>query len=270
MSLEKRFFPREQSEHMLGFSRRLWGFEALVGERGIRGARYRFGPLVLETYFCDQEPVLEPVRGLRFVLWHTFLEEKQGHGWRRMHLPSIGETSAFVFVDEQYLTRFSSSARRWVRFHGKHHTLLQQVSFEEFARAYHEYSHLDALLRSGFLRVIKNHQLTHGEDVSLILARHPDTGALYGGAAFVDLPDISQSLYVVSFLTPEGRKPGAAYAYIDWWLKDLSQKGIAYADLGIVWSPGDPRSWKGYSEFKHRFYPEYKTRRSFFRITVHI
>lgn len=260
------FAPREQAKVTGDFLQHIPLYKGLVGSERARGARFALGPFAIESYVSAEEPVLTPWSGPRLIFWTAY--DEQTRPWRQGRaLFDLGHKSAVGKVTNDYLSSWSSSARRWVKKHRALGRKLEHVSFEEFAREYESSKYLDILLRKGFLRVVKEHIDVHPHDVHLLLARDQDSNELLGGVAFVDFTDISLSHYLISFLTPLGKKQAAAYAYIDWWYQHLLKKGICWADFGIVWQKGDPHSWKGYSEFKTRFNPEYKVKRVFWRIT---
>ena len=163
-------------------------------------------------------------------------------------------------MNPNFLKQWSGNARRLV---GKQRYEWRTVSLEEFSKAYHASGYLDLFLRYGFIKVIKDHLRVHPEDVSILFFWHQ--GTLLGGTVFVDYPDVQQSHYLISFLTEEGKTAKAGYAYIYWWYQDMLKKGLQWADFGIVWAPGDPISWKGYSQFKKRFNPFRLTRITYWR-----
>lgn len=246
--------PKEQASALLGLALLLPFAKTLVGAPGRQGIRFVFfGIFTLESYNCYAEPILDAWKGLRIILWKTKKNTKATSEWRRFPGVPIGNTHAIAYVHEDFLHDWSANARRLVPKQ-KDALFCKAVSLEEFGKAYQASGYLDPFLRHGFLRVIKDHLRVHPQDVSILFFYTHDQ-QLAGGTVFVDYPDIQQSHYLISFLTEEGRKEKAGYAFIYWWYQDMVKKGIRWADFGIIWAPGDPISWKGYSQFKKRFNP---------------
>lgn len=255
---------KEQASALLRLASLLPFAKQVVGVPGAQGIRFVFfGLVTLESYSCHAEPVLEPYRGLRYVLWKTITTTQVSKGWRRFRGVPIGNSYAVAEVHQEFLKDWAGNARRFVSGHQEVITV-RTVSVEEFAKAYHASGYLDPFLRYGFVRVIKDHLKTHPEDVSILCFFTKDN-QLAGGTVFVDYPDIRQSHYLISFLTEEGRRVKAGYAFIHWWYQDMLKKNLRWADFGIVWAPGDPLSWKGYSEFKKRFHPQVYTRITYWK-----
>jgi hypothetical protein len=258
--------PKEQASASLALALSLPFARKRVGQSSAYGIQsVFFGFLALETYTADSEPLLDSWPGLRLVLWKTSCSKKSP-GWRRWLGIPIGNTRAVALVEEDYQKKWSSLAKRNIRHHRKQGFCYREISLETFARLYHKYCHLDPLLRHGFIRITKDHIRVHSENVKILFVTSKKK-VLLGGAVFVHFPDIKVSHYLLSFLTPEGKKSSTGYAFIDWWYQDMLAQGIVWADLGIIWQPGDPVSWKGYSTFKERFRPEKKIYKTYWRAT---
>jgi hypothetical protein len=265
---KEQYCPKEQSNALLGLSVTMPFARSIVGQPGSRAVRFVFLRfLAIETYFCFDEPVLEPWRGLRLVFWRTPKRNEHPKGWYRWKgLVKIGNTYAVGRVHAEYRKDWKGNSRRAAEKHTKEETVFRRVPLSEFALVYHRSKHMDPLLRYGMLRVTEDHLKTHPEDVSVLLA-YTATGELGGGAVFTDYPDIKSSHYGTSFLTPVGRAHSFGFAYIDWWYKHMLQKGLVWAEFGFMWQPGDPAGWKGSSVFKGRFNPTLYTYEKYLKVT---
>ncbi len=255
--------PKEQGSALLRLALSLPFAKTLVGTENSKGVRFTFGPIAIESYTSFQEPVVEPWKGIRWIFWKTLREIKVSVDWRRAPSIPIGNTYAVARVHEHFLNDWAANARRLVIGRGQRLSW-KEVSVAEFGKAYHASGYLDPFLRHGFVRVIKDHWKVHPQDV-FILHFFTEEGELAGGTVFVDYPDIQQSHYLISFLTEKGRSVHAGYEFIYWWYQHMLAKGILWADFGIVWAPGDPGSWKGYSQFKKRFHPNYYSRTTYWK-----
>jgi hypothetical protein len=254
----KSFVPREQSLCMLHFSERHPFYHSIIGREGFLGVRYKIGRILIESYNCQKEPLLEEFTGLRIVLWSNFQEteasNKKHLGWRSlwsMPLFDCGRQYGIGKIHPGYLQDWKGNTRRGAVKAFQGGVTIQRVSIEDLAKEYHASGHLDFLTRVAMLSVVKAHIKTHSKDVHLLLAYHNEV--ILGGAVFIDLPDIKQSIYTLSFMHSKGRQYDAGYAYIFWWYQYLIERGFLWADFGLMWQKGDPRGWQGSSAFKQRF-----------------
>jgi hypothetical protein len=70
----------------------------------------------------------------------------------------------------------------------------------------------------------------------------------------VNYPDVGHSRHTLSFISSEARHTSLGYGLIDTWYQRALSQGIAWLDFGLVWKPGDPSEWRGYSRFKRQFH----------------
>jgi hypothetical protein len=243
---------------MLRFSEKHPFYHSIIGRKPCFGVCYKIGRLRIESYSCQEEPVLEDWEGLRIVLWSNFQETQESShkylGWKvlwSLPLFECGRQYGIGKIHPGYLKDWKGNTRRGAVKAFQNGVTIKRVSLEELAKEYHASGHLDFVTRIAMLSVVKAHIKSHSEDVHIILAYHND--AVLGGAVFIDLPDIQQSVYTLSFMHSEGRRHDAGYAYIFWWYRYLVEKGFLWADFGLMWQKGDPKGWRGSSLFKQRF-----------------
>ena len=101
--------------------------------------------------------------------------------------------------------------------------------------------------------MLKRGRANHGERLRLIGAREKATGRLLAGLAVLDLPNSKQSVHVAAFFHRDASRTGASYGLIDEWFRRSIAQNLHALHFGLVWYPGDPGSWKGYSAFKRQF-----------------
>lgn len=265
MKEEEYRVPKEQASSNLELALLLPFAKSIVGEPGARGIRFVIAKyFAIESYTSFKEPILIPWCGIRVIFWKTKKQDSLPAGWKKWRGMNMGSTIARAYVHPDFLQDWTANARRLVVSQRKKNISCSRVSVKEFAKEYHASKYLDPFLRHGFIRCIQDHVRVHEQDVSTLIFSSQDNEVL-GGVVFVDYPDIKQSQYLISFLTPEGRNQSAGYAFIYWWYHEMLKKGLTGADFGIVWAPGDPISWKGYSQFKERFRPELETKSTYWK-----
>lgn len=86
----------------------------------------------------------------------------------------------------------------------------------------------------------------HPEKLRIVLALINDTPL--AGAVFLD--EAPTSVYLVAFQDQAAKPHHLGLALIDWWFADSLKEGYQYLDFDHMWSPGDPESYKGYTQFK--------------------
>lgn len=220
------------------------------------GVRMPLGFLSLEFYRGDEEPILETDEERRLVFWYpTSRIEKPPHWWRLPFQLDRGKTG-FTIVEphEAYWQAWSSQARRhrnaWYR---QDRYVVCTPSLDEYLETYAQCS-LNPSLVQGFSRSIRHKAEAHDERLHLFGIRDTQTGGLVAGLATLELPDISQSLHVTSFILDEARSTPAGTALIDAWFADGQKRGFRFFEFDGFWAPGDPRAWKKYSAFKQQFH----------------
>lgn len=230
---------------------------AIVGEPGRIGLRTSFGPFVSEDYFTEEEPIIEPHPFPRTIKWQPMtISEKAG--WKRHPFPGdIYQKGLGVIREDNcdsYWKEWSAHAQRhrnkWLR---DDRYEMNDVSLDEFARAYHASKKLDWLTRTGFVRVLQFHEKHHPQALRLFGARDKQTGEIVAGLALLQLDDIKQSFHTVSFICDSVRQTSVGVGLIDHWYKRGIEEDVRFFNYGIVWREGDPGAWKGYSKFKRQF-----------------
>ncbi len=268
-SIPEQYQDRDQSRSYLSLALYRPCSPKIVGKEGCYGVRYTKGPFAFERYKSDVEPVLDEWRGLRLVLWYPITKTKKQKGWFRNMFVSSFRQNGFARIHEQYKEDWSKHAKRHTKkWEEDNAHSIKKVSFDEFSESYKDSGKLDWILRTGFMRVLQFHVEKHVEDVTMLLVRNIETGKSVAGLATVDYPDAGQSEHLISFMCREAEGTSVGYGLIDEWYKYAIKKGISFLNFGLVWKKGDPKSWKGYSQFKRQFglrlvwYP-----RNYFKIT---
>ncbi|OGL67005.1 hypothetical protein A2856_00765 [Candidatus Uhrbacteria bacterium RIFCSPHIGHO2_01_FULL_63_20] len=231
-------------------------------ENGLVGARWDLAPFSVETYVGDGEPRIEPYHRRRFITWQPVCRTDVPRGWWRFPLPLnarqhgvtiLPSSSSSSPSSSEYWKRWSSHAQRHRRRFLKNETLeIVEPTMEEYAAAYHATGKLP-FMRNDFVRILKRRRANHGERLRLIGAREKATGRLLAGLAVLDLPNSKQSVHVAAFFHRDASRTGASYGLIDEWFRRSIAQNLHALHFGLVWYPGDPGSWKGYSAFKRQF-----------------
>ncbi len=228
----------------------------IVGEGDAAGFRSEFGPFAVERYISDSEPSTEKDSHRKLVVWRTVVRTDHPKGWIRSR--AIGGIGLTGFVDraeagEKYWSTWSSHAQRHrKKWREQTSWKAETVSPAEFIASY-KTIRKDPSLKALFIILLKKKIRAHGDRVHLIGLRNASTGRLGGGFAWLDIPEVSQSLHVISFIHPPAKRDSGGVGLMDEWFVYAKASNIRFLDFGLYWSSGEPKSWKHFSNFKAQF-----------------
>jgi hypothetical protein len=226
----------------------------VVQAGSVWGYRVSLWPFRVETYYSETEPKLDHDETFRIVTWQPYVSQKP-RGWHHTFSSVLSKRTGYV--DLQKGNAWSSHARRHLRKWQKD-TQWEVVtpSSEEFIKAYKS-TDKDMLLKYMLGGVMEKAKEGHGENCRFFAVVRKGTKELAAGFCCLDIPESSSSLHVTSFILNPYRNSSIGYGLINHWFESLRQRQIRFADFGGFWAPGDPKSWKGFSNFKGQFGTEY-------------
>jgi SAM-dependent methyltransferase len=228
-----------------------------VGSDEHPGLRWHFGPLWFESHLGDAEPALEIGAPRRLVMWQPLTRRDVPPGWHRSRLQFNSRQNGVVEITkpESYWSLWSSHAQRHrKKFLARLPYDIREVGLEEFVAGYHATGKL-GWIRNDFIGILKRRKEGHGEDCRLFGAVDRTTGKVMAGLAVVDLPDISQSVHLIAYNHPDAEETSVGHGLIDHWFRGSVERQIRFLNFALVWAPGDPKGWRGYSRFKRQFGP---------------
>ena len=254
--LPRGFVHQQQSpDYLLGG----WPADAvraqLVGSEECWGMRWHYGPFWIEAYTSDVPPVIDRTAHSRMVIWQPITKLGKPAGWHRSWIQMNSQQHGFADIQDkpEYWKEWTGHAQRhlkkWLKDE-RYETV--EVSVEEFAAAYHRTGKLGGL-RKDFVRLLERRIEHHGQNVRLFASRDKATREIISGLAICDLPDVSVSMHVIAYILPKYEKTSVGIGLIDHWYRHCREAGIRFPHFGLVWAPGDPNGWKGYSNFKRQF-----------------
>jgi precorrin-6B methylase 2 len=228
---------------------------AMVGKPGCLGMRWHFGPIWFEAYTSDIQPEIDRTAHSRLVIWQPITKTGKPAGWHRSWIQMNPQQHGFADVlgKTEYWKEWTDHAQRhrkkWLKDEKYE---IVEVALEEFAAAYNKTGKLP-MIRGDFIKLLGRRIRRHGDRVHLFAARDKRTGQIISGLGVVDVPDASVSMHLVAFIHPKFEKTSVGTGLIDHWYAHCQRAGIRFPHFGLVWAPGDPGSWKGYSKFKRQF-----------------
>jgi hypothetical protein len=227
---------------------------ATLGE--IVGLAWHYGPLRFERYVGDVEPNDNQHGPLRLVTWQRLTRLDEPKNWKKSRLVMPSSRTGFATVEPagDYTTNWTSHAKRhrknWLK---QSDWQIMPITAEEYINAYQR-SKMRRSLKNLFTDLVRKKITGHGEHIKIIGAKtaRPDA-AIEAGFAFVDVPETGQSIHLTSFFNSAARPVSAGTGLIDAWFNHARDNNIKYLEFGLFWTPGEPDSWQGFSQFKSQF-----------------
>ncbi|MBI2485063.1 hypothetical protein HYW18_02875 [Candidatus Uhrbacteria bacterium] len=226
-----------------------------VGRPGAYGARWRYGPVAFEKYVADEEPYIERRGWPRKIIWQRICSNEQPSGWKLSETWTVPRLTGFVELDSGDMTRtWSAHARRHLKtFHAASTWRLEPVTYAEFLHSYRK-TDKPYFIKRLFTHVLREKIQAHGVHVRLFGARLDRPGApLEAGLGVFDVPEIGQSVHLLSFIHPRAKMDSVGFGLMERWFLESLNKSMKFLDFDTFWAPKDPVMWRGFSAFKSQF-----------------
>lgn len=240
----KSTFPSSQTEYLL--------------ERENKGVAIGNRLCTLEYFTGEALPVKPLRKGLTIQIWHAFGKQVVPGWFSLWRLLSRG---AIALIDRDNLSReywqtWSQYGKRYrKKWLAQNEYEIESVTEEVFRKSYQR-STLKRSLQVMFLRSMRHYVDAYGEEVHFLVAREVVTHKVIAGLMTVYDRQTSQTFHPVAFILPEAKKTYAQVGLMDYWFQEAAQKDVRFINLGVMWLPGNPPSWKGYTQFKTHFAPQ--------------
>lgn len=246
------FIDMKQSESFIRGSFRFG--EILKGN--ILGVRHSLGGVALEYFTSDKEPTLSSFRGFRFAIWDRIRNDSIPKGWHQM-LPGFRLCTSVVsdISSDEYWKTWSETARRYrLKWETQTEYEIIDLDLNTFSSYYLRFGSPKDTRQSTVNSLTYRFNLKK-EIINLFGLRKKETGEIFAGIATVDAEEIAQSYYLSAFLDKENGPAQSGLWLMNHWFLQCKKKGIKYANFGPIWTPGQSKSWKGFTEFKSHFRP---------------
>jgi hypothetical protein len=224
----------------------------LVTENGAHGTYWRMFPFFDETVIGEREPPSEIDGWYRHISWSPMRRTDTPSGWTR---GTENRRMAFATVDgtEPIERNWSAHARRHLKQWNE--TTEWEVftpTLDEFI-ATHRQSRLSFFWKKFFRDLLRMKTRGHGSRVGLIGVRRQGHTKMEAGFAYIDIPEIRQSMHLVSCILDSARTSPVGVGMIHTWFTGARSRGLKYCDFDTVWAPGNTDAWYGFSRFKSQF-----------------
>ena len=239
------------------FSLKHFGKSKQLSKDNIWGQRFNWRLFYIDIYHSQSMPTIQKIKGLQIIIWHPISKTAKINGWHRNLFIKSGSQNGFVKLTPNYWQDWDHHAKRhrndWLK--SLDHYEIQKVTIDEFETEYHKSKKLNGFLRKAFLKSVKIHMAKSPCIVNCTLVKDKSTNSYIAGLITTDYPDISQSIHTIAFMRKEAKNTPAGYGVIIDWYENCLKTNINWINWGLLWKPGDPKDWRGYTKFKLQFKP---------------
>lgn len=228
-----------------------------------RGIRLKIGPIWVDSFISDLEPVIEPLNKsffpkLHIVMWQRCESKEKPPGWKSFFQstgPLIGYVDLHAASWETYSPNLRRALRAWRQFLSEKIYRVETIDASEFVAAYSK-STIPAFIKREFIETFNTAASKRSCTVSYIGVRDLRSNSIYAGMAITDSPTHAASYNISSFYRAEASRHPVTAGLFDAWFTHCLRTGIRFAHLGNLWAPGKPSGWRGFSDFKKKFHPQ--------------
>jgi len=229
-----------------------------------RGIRWSLWPFTFEDYYGDSTPDLQAsligkLARTRVITWERVHTVPAPRGWVQFSsMPSRVDGVIPLSPGADYTERWHKNARRDLRLfkeglaEGRY--AIVSLSWEVFEQSYKQ-SLVATRVDLSRLDDVR-HRLPYPQtrdNIEFWGIRDAASGAIVAGTGIVYSPTYQSSTHIAPFILAQGRSIYAATGLVDHWLAQTQERGYRYAATLNFWFKGQPKGWKGFSEFKSHF-----------------
>lgn len=243
---------------------------SIIGKNSFLGIRYTFGFFCLEYYTTNTIPQLEKFSGVRLVIWSPLEDMGVPEPWIKTPIKTTAISYAILDIRDlsnhykSWNETFRNAYHRWVT---QTEYRIIEVSYERYKMLYSLYSKTEKLV-SRRLFWLERYYTFCKNDTFFYVLQEKASGESVAGIATADFFSVNQAYYISAFTRKDIAPSQAGLWLLKNWMDISSKKNLNFANLGAVWTKGQPKEWKGFTEFKKKFKPLYiSTERPLFRIT---
>lgn len=231
-----------------------------VGQKP-KGVRWSLWPLTFEEYVSDEEPDLsasDPHKQARhrLVMWRRITRTTATPKWWTLwHTSSRLEGFAKLRPGD-YWAEWSENARRqrkkWLTDFAEKTYHIRRATYAEYEQGYAKSLVAKKTMRESN-RIVQQMEKCAPEIMSYWVTQRICDGAIKAGIACIHSDSTRNSYYAAGFYHTDTQDAPLMVGLMDTWYRDRQQHGYRFLHMGQFWFPGEPKTWKGFSNFKAKF-----------------
>lgn len=247
--------PHTIPSYMISSKREGAPISVVTDENNITGARWPAGPLWIEKYIGDEEPLPKPFPHMRIVIWAPQTHTRTQRGWIPFFTHYSPTQTGYTTIENnvEYHREWNTHAQRYRRaFLHQNLYSINEVDLQTFLKTFPkkgQYFEVWSYVQS----ILPHHKKIHKENLHLYCAFQNKDNGIAGGLATLDLPEFNQSLHVTGFLIDTIANNSVGTGLIDHWFKESNKHNISLLNFLYFHGEGDNNSWRGFSRFKSQF-----------------
>jgi hypothetical protein len=235
---------------------------AFLRPRKINGfLEYGIFPFFLSVWYGDEKPTLPSKKYLwpRLFVWDRVTEKKKEINWLRLGGSPRKLLALLYASDDSYALSWNKTARYqknvWEKIKGKGFEI-KEVDVHNFREAYRKsatWQKLDPVVRVSLMNNSEERKRKGDLRVGYFIFLKNKTDTILGGLSYESSRVCPNSYYTIGFVHSYHEKLPVMTALFVEWIERERKEGVRWFNFGILWKKGDPKSWKGYSEFKKKY-----------------
>ncbi len=226
---------------------------------------YGFWPLYMAVSFSEEVPLLPNKRS--FSLWPTVYawdriakkNDEVEKGWIKAGSNPRKRLGVLEVRDGDYYKSWGDTTKnlrnRWLKINGSSYEV-SEVMREEFLVHYVQsevYKKIDKDITRRVMQTITKRDESLAYKICYFLVKNKESNEVKAGLAYESSSSSTNTYYSIGFLMDCKERDPLMTGLLMEWIERERKEGYHYFNFGIFWKEGDPKSWKGFSQFKMKY-----------------
>lgn len=238
----------------------------VLGKSPKMGKRICIFPfLTVDAYVCEEEPTIEPCKGLQMVSWHIpsnddEYKRSKKKGWFGPFGKNFTLAKPTPFIDTEeieYYKKWSKKKRQrrslWIKQLENNHINVIKSDLNSFLKNYLDSNLPKNIKLFNRIQITKLSQI-YNQDLSCYLVRDVKFNKIVGGLCLLKDYEINQIIYHSCFSDKTYKHIGVGM--LDFAIKSSQENRLKYVNMVALNSKKNiSKSWAGFTKFKLEFNP---------------
>jgi hypothetical protein len=214
------------------------------------GRRIKFLGVTLDLFFCEEEPKVEPAKGLHVITWHVpknkdVYENIKKEGWYGPFGKYMSSTYPAAFINvqkEEYYKSWSKDKqnhrKKWLEMLADNTLEISSCDLDTFLLHYLN-SDLPVSVKNMNQKQMKTLSDIYKEDMLFYLIKHVHLSKIVAGVCILHENEIKQSTHQYCFSDKNYKYLGVGL--VDFCILDAKKHNFRYLSLTILKTPSVTR-----------------------------
>lgn len=221
-------------------------------------SEYGWWPLRFIIALSDTEPhIKKKFLFPRVLVWDRILKkDKDVKGWKQIggdrSLYGVLPLSSFP-ISHSFNETSTNELSRFLRARDEYDFVTVDVhTFDIEYRKSDTYKHIDPYVARRLAEMMKKRSVC-GVEMRFVFLVCKAENSVRAGIAYESSKKAKNTYYTIGFLKNRKERVPLMVGLIHEWLTVSKEAGMKYANFGLMYKEGDPKSWQGFSTFKEKF-----------------